>query len=67
MEDGLRRREDVGPQLQMDAVGADDDVGFGGGTVRESHARDFTDLVEADGAMAAVHHAGGEGCGKKID
>jgi hypothetical protein len=51
----------------MDAVGADDDVGFGGGTVRESHARDFTDLVEADGAMAAVHHAGGEGCGKKID
>ena len=35
VKDGLRRRKDVGPQLGVDAVGGNHDIGLGGGAVGE--------------------------------
>ena len=57
MEDRLRRREDVGAQLGVDAVGGDHDVGLGGGAVGEADAGYVAVLLEADGAVAGVDDA----------
>ena len=67
MEHRLRRREDVGAQLGVDAVGGDDNVGLGGGAVGEADAGDVAVLLEADGAVAGVDDAGGQVGGEEID
>ena len=51
----------------MDAVRADHHIGFGDGAVREAHARALLVLVEADRAVAGVHHPGREVRREQLD
>ena len=57
----------MGAQLGVDAVGADHDLGLGGGAVRESDARELAVLLEADRAVAGVHASGGQVCREELD
>ena len=67
MKDGLRGRKDVRPQLGVDAVGGNHDVGLGGCAVGESDAGYVAVLLEANGAVAGVDDAGGQVGGEEID
>ena len=71
MEDRRSRwkpgREDVGPQLGVDPVGADHHVSFGDAAVGERHAGGFGGLPEADRVAAGADDAGGQVRGKKPD
>ena len=57
----------MGPQLGMDAVGGDDDIRLGGGAVGEFDARLVAVLLEAHGAVVAMHDAGRQVGGEVVD
>ena len=51
----------------MNAVGADDDVGFRDRAIGEFHPRDFAILLARDATVPGMHDAFGEGGGEKVD
>jgi hypothetical protein len=51
----------------VDAVGGDDNVGFGGGAVGKRNAGNVAGLLKGSRAVAGVHDAGGQRGGEEID
>jgi len=60
VEDRLRGREDVRPQLGVNAVRGDHHVGLHGRAVGKLHARDIRRLLETGRAMAGADDAGAD-------
>ncbi len=67
MEDRVRGRKHEGPQLGMDAVGANDDIGLRGAAIGERHAGLVAVLFEAGAAVAGMHDARRQGLGQEFD
>jgi hypothetical protein len=52
----MRGRSYLPPKLRVDAIGGDDKIALGEGTVRERYPSHVTALLTAGAAMVSVHH-----------